>query len=157
MLNSKSNITQENVEAVERLTKETDVLFVPATGKSRTGALRGMGRLGEYLQERSTNGVPGVYCQGLIVYGMNGEIVFESGVEPEVSTKIVDIADELGLSLIAYSGDEIFSAQADEYTSLLPSYHEPAVIPLGDWNRAIGERTLSKVSIVKKASPVFFC
>ncbi len=131
---------------MERLLKETDVIFVPATGKSRVGALRSMGRLGTTLRDIHPKGVPGVFCQGLVVYGMDGDIVFEAGVDFNVASRVTELADALDLSLIAYSRDSILSNKEDYFTDLLPTYHEPAVTAIGDWNTVIspGKQVINK-------------
>lgn len=188
ILNSSSNITADNVSAVKRLLDETNIAFVPATGKSRHGALKAMGELGLYLRQRSPNGVPGVFLQGLVVHGDNGHIIYENEVHDELSQKVVNIADLLNLTLIAYSRDSILCGQRDALTDLLPIYHvsllhtkflpivratesdwlycscvtnpnqlgcvhdllyisrvqEPDPEPIGNWNNAIGSRTLNK-------------
>lgn len=97
-------------------------MFVPATGKSRAGALRSMADLGEHLNELSPNGYPGVYLQGLIVFGKGGEVVFENTCGDDLARKVVEIARDLGLSLIAYSRDTILCETRDAFIELLPSY-----------------------------------
>lgn len=111
--------------------------FIPATGKSRVGALRCMGRLGTRLRSIYPKGVPGVFCQGLMVYGNNGDIVFEAGVDSRLALRVTELANALDLSLIAYSRDSIFCEKADLFTNLLPSYHEPAATAIGDWRTII--------------------
>ena len=101
------------------------------------GALRSMGRLGATLRSVHPKGVPGVFCQGLLVYGKNGDIVFEAGVESNLALRVTELADALDLSLIAYSRDSILCEKEDSFTDLLPSYHEPAVTAVGDWKTVI--------------------
>lgn len=123
ILDSASQIPPRNVSAVARLLSETDVLFVPATGKSRVGALRGMGDLGDLLRTRHPLGVPGVFAQGLLVYGARGEVLYEDGLEDGLAARVAEVAERFDLSLIAYSRDDILSAKRTSFTDLLPSYH----------------------------------
>lgn len=97
-------------------------MFVPATGKSRAGALRSMADVGDYLNDRHPGGCPGVYLQGLIVFGENGDVVYENKCADMLAQRTVDIAKELGLSLIAYSRDDIICERTDKFVDLLPSY-----------------------------------
>lgn len=124
--------------------RETDVLFVPATGKSRAGALKAMGPAGTLLRETHSDGVPGVYLQGLQVFGPGGTLVHESGVSDDVARDVAALASELGLSLIAYSGDDILCADQTAFTDLLPTYHEPACRVIGRWDSVIGDKVLNK-------------
>lgn len=123
MLNHAVQITNQNIVAVRRLLSETEVLFVPATGKSRVGAIRAMGPLGNHLEELYPKGCPGVFLQGLIVFGLNGEVVYENKCDPALANSVISISKELELDLIAYSRDSILCERSSEYTDLLPSYH----------------------------------
>lgn len=139
LLNSSSAIPERNVETVKRVLEETDVEFVPATGKSRFGAIASMAALGEYLQDRHPGGVPGVFLQGLVVYGRDGSLLFERALPQDVSLKIVALARRLDVSLIAYAGngDEIVCEQKDNETDKVEMYKEPNPRALGDWKKGI--------------------
>lgn len=115
--------SEKNVEAVKKLIKETNVTFIPATGKSRGGTVRSLAELGEYLLEIYPNGCPGVFLQGLVVFGLDGEVVYENRCVPELARVAVDLADELNLSLIAFCRDRIVCTKRDAFTDSLPAYH----------------------------------
>lgn len=121
-MNSETRISERNSTTVLAMLSRTSTLFIPATGKSRRGALNAMGVVGEYLEARYGGGCPGVYLQGLQVYGIGGEIVYERVCEVELAEKVVEVARELGVSLLAYSGDGILCEKRDEFVGLLPSY-----------------------------------
>lgn len=123
MLDSASKISAQNIRAVGKLLDYTNVRFIPATGKSRSGALRCMGDLGDILRELHPAGVPGVYAQGLVVYGDEGELVFEASVDADVGAQVATLANDLKLSLIGYSRDDILCEDHDDFTALLPVYH----------------------------------
>lgn len=127
ILNASTSISDRNKATVRRLLDETDVMFVPATGKSRAGALRSMAELGDYLNEIHPGGCPGVYLQGLIVFGENGNVVYEDKCNDSLSKATCEIAKELDLSLIAYSRDNILCEKTDNFVDLLPSYKVRAI------------------------------
>lgn len=133
-----------NQAAIRRVLSETDVLFVPATGKSRAGAIASMGELGELMKARYPNGCPGVYLQGLIVYDLDGTIIYENQVNSELGKKSVALAQQLAVDIIAYSRDDILSDRQSEFTDLLPKYREPEVTIIPSWEQVIGKRTLNK-------------
>ena len=122
MLNSSTQISSKNAKVTKKLMSDTDVLFIPATGKSRPGAIRSMGALGEYFQELYPKGCPGVYLQGLIVYGCEGEIIFENTCNEKLIETTVTIAEDLGLDLIAYNRGNILCEKRSIFIDLLPSY-----------------------------------
>jgi Cof subfamily protein (haloacid dehalogenase superfamily) len=146
ILNSRNRIHPRNVEAVMRLLTTTDVGFFPATGKSRTGALKAMGKLGEYLQQDCAGGVPGVFLQGLCVYGPDGAICYERTLPEDLARSVVSLAKELGTTLIAYGvdGNTILCEQEDKETAKLAEHSEPNPEPVGSWSSVIGRESIYK-------------
>lgn len=148
------SVTPKNIEAVSRLLDETDVLFMPATGKSRSGALKSMNVLGDKLNSIYPDGVPGVYLQGLIVYDLNGSIVHENMVSKDLAYASVAISRDLNLDLIAYNRDSILCERLSKFTDLLPTYHEPDPINVGKWETVIGKKSLNKMIFMAEPSRV---
>lgn len=145
LLASDNKILPANVDAVKGL-PYPDVRFIPATGKSRAGALQSFGELGDFLKSRYPTGVPGVYLQGLCVYDESGALVYEQTLAPSVSRKVVELSEQLSLSLIAYGrdGDSILCAKADAEIMKVTDYHEPTPIECGSWDAIIGANTIHK-------------
>lgn len=144
LLTTDKRVSNVNQEAIRRVLSETDVLFVPATGKSRAGAINSMGELGKLLVSRYPKGCPGVYLQGLIVYDVDGSIIYENQVDSELGEKSVALAQQLCVDIIAYSRDAILSDRSTDFTDLLPKYREPEVTVIPSWEQVIGKRTLNK-------------
>ena len=68
--------------------------------------------------------LPGVYCNGLQVYGRTGELVWEQCVSSSVVEKVVAAcaAVESGtVSLVGYDGDDLQCLAVDERTDELHS------------------------------------
>lgn len=145
LLTSDKRVSSVNTEAIQRMLNETDVLFMPATGKSRAGAMNSMASLANFLNKRYPNGCPGVYLQGLIVYDIDGTIIYENQVDPDLALKSVTLAQQLGVDIIAYSRDAILSDRKTDFTDLLPTYREPEVTVIPSWQEVIGKRTLNKM------------
>lgn len=121
-LDKGTRATAANITAVKRLLENTDVLFVPATGKSRPGALNAMGALGHYMNRMYPNGCPGVYLQGLLVFGLDGSVIYENQCNSDLSHLVVGLARELDLDLIAYSRDSVLYENPSFFVDLLPVY-----------------------------------
>lgn len=116
---------------------ERGVHFVLATGKSRAGALAALGELSTAWR-RYAGGVhgsaPGVFLQGLVVYGFRGEVVYERTLDRRVARDLVALHRELGAgALVAYSGDRIVCEARNAHTDSLIPYHEPVPEALGSW------------------------
>lgn len=146
LLNSKHDIVPRNVDAIKKLMKDTSILFIPATGRSREGALNGFGELGDILRKLYPSGVPGVYLQGLCVFNLDGSMLYESTIDPDLSRRVVDLAKRLRLDLIAYGGkgDTIFCAERNAETDKVADYHEPMPVAKGSWDKIITTETIHK-------------
>lgn len=69
-----------------------------------------------HLKARNT---PGVFSQGLVVYSGSGdEVLFEQLLDVEIVSQVASFCEENGVSLIAYSGDEIVSVASFVFTLL---------------------------------------
>lgn len=143
LLNASCSTSEVNIAAV-RAAIAAGVRFVAATGKSRYGALKSMGALGDDLRAAYPNGVPGVFLQGLNVFGDDGAMLYEHTVTPDLARAIVAEARLVGSSLIAYSGDRILCEKADALTDLLPTYAEPVPEVIGNWESVLDTVPLNK-------------
>lgn len=144
ILSESSSISDRNIKTVRQLIDSQQALFIPATGKSRTGALKAMQDLGKYLVDHHVGNVPGVYIQGLLVYGKGGEMVYENYLEEDIAWRIVEHAKELGVTLVAYNGDRIVAVEENDLTKNMTTYHEPEPIYLKSWEEVIGKESLHK-------------
>lgn len=62
-----------------------------------------------HLKAKNT---PGVFSQGLVVYAGSGdEVLFEQLLDVEIVSQMASFCEENGVSLIAYSGDDIVSVR----------------------------------------------
>ena len=99
--------------------------FFVATGKSRRGAMLSLpDAVGECLPS-----MPGVYIQGLYCVGRDGSsVVFERKLPASAVEATERLADELGLSVVGYDGDELLATDlTSPVVSLSEYYGEPTV------------------------------
>lgn len=87
LLNS-SHSVHPNVADAVRESLDQGIKFFCATGKSRQGALNSIGDLGNAIRNIYDGNMPGVYLQGLIVYGLDGNIVYEKTMSEELCWKV---------------------------------------------------------------------
>ncbi|CAO2816750.1 unnamed protein product [Amaranthus hypochondriacus] len=105
LLNSKSQISSANANAIkEALSRGVQVVI--ATGKTRTGAIDVLktvdlvGRNG-IVSESS----PGVFIQGLLVYGIQGREIFKRNLDPDFCRQVFSYSLEHEIPLVAFCGD----------------------------------------------------
>lgn len=88
LLNSAHNVSPADADAVTR-TLRRGVKFVTATGKSRQGSLNSIGPdLEKEIRTAYDGNVPGVFLQGIIVYGLDGKIVYERALDEAIIRKV---------------------------------------------------------------------
>lgn len=76
--------------------------------QTRAGMYKILGEdISAHLRAKDT---PGVFSQGLVVYsGAGDEVLYERLLDIEIVSQVASFCEEKGVSLIAYSGDEIVS------------------------------------------------
>lgn len=107
LLNSKSKITEKTAAAIKEAI-ERGVKVLVATGKTRPAvitACQSVGLVGEMgvVSESS----PGVFVQGLMVYGRDGTVVHSQLLSKDVCIKAFQYSLERKLPLLGFSGDQI--------------------------------------------------
>ncbi|KAL5786292.1 hypothetical protein ACOSQ2_008684 [Xanthoceras sorbifolium] len=126
LLNSKSQITLTTAKALkEALSRGVKVVI--ATGKARPAAINVLkmvdlaGR-GGIISESS----PGVFLQGLLVYGRQGREIFRRNLEPDVCREACMYSWEHKVPLIAFSEGRCLTLFDHPLVdSLHTVYHEP--------------------------------
>jgi Cof subfamily protein (haloacid dehalogenase superfamily) len=143
---SNNQVVPANVAAIAALPYPR-VKFIPATGKSRAGAVAALGKtLKVLLDARYPGGLPGVYLQGLVCYGEDGALIHEQTLPPAMCARVAALAKQLDISLIAYArdGDSILCEESDAEIAKVVDFHEPVPEEIGDWSSVIGNTSIHK-------------
>lgn len=126
LLNSKSQVSARNAEAL-REARSRGVNIVIATGKARPAVIDALsmvdlsGRTG-IVSESS----PGVFLQGLLVYGLEGRQIYKRNLDQEVCREALSYSIENKIPLVAFSQDHCYSMFDHPLVdSLHYIYHEP--------------------------------
>ncbi|KAI0486599.1 hypothetical protein KFK09_029317 [Dendrobium nobile] len=126
LLNSKSQITLRTVEALNEAISR-GVRIVIATGKSRSAVMRAfktanLAGKGDIVNESS----PGVFLQGLLVYGRKGREICRRNLDRNVCKEILSYSLEHSVPAVAFSEDRCFTVFDHPLVeSLHEIYHEP--------------------------------
>ncbi|XWS70294.1 hypothetical protein CRYUN_Cryun03dG0035600 [Craigia yunnanensis] len=126
LLNSKSQASLTNARALKEASSR-GVKIVIATGKARPSAISVLqmvdlaGREG-IISEHS----PGVFLQGLLVYGINGREIFKRNLDPNVCREAGHYSLEHKVPLIAFCEDRCLTLFDHPLVDTLHTvYHEP--------------------------------
>ncbi|XP_021275492.1 uncharacterized protein LOC110410212 isoform X2 [Herrania umbratica] len=126
LLNSKSQVSLTNARALKEASSR-GVKIVVATGKARPSAISVLqmvdlaGKDG-ILSEHS----PGVFLQGLLVYGIKGREIFRRNLDPNVCREAGHYSLEHKVPLIAFCEDRCLTLFDHPLVDTLHTvYHEP--------------------------------
>ncbi|KAB1204333.1 Sugar phosphatase YidA [Morella rubra] len=126
LLNSRSQITSANARALkEALSRGVKVVI--ATGKARPAVLSML----KMVDLAGLEGVvsefsPGVFLQGLLVYGRQGREIFRRNLDPNVCREACHYSWENKVPLIAFTKDRCLTLFDHPHVdSLHTVYHEP--------------------------------
>ncbi|KAJ0260251.1 Endoribonuclease YBEY [Hirschfeldia incana] len=146
LLNSKSQVSEANAKALKEATLR-GLKVVIATGKSRPGAIKILkmadlaGRDG-IVSESS----PGVFVQGLLVYGRQGKEVYRGNLDRDVCRETCLYSLEHGIPLIAFCQDRCLTLFDHPLVdSLHTTYNEPKAEIISSVDQLIAEADIQKV------------
>ncbi|EOA28591.1 hypothetical protein CARUB_v10024811mg [Capsella rubella] len=146
LLNSKSQISEANANALkEALRKGLKVVI--ATGKSRPGAIRIL----KTADLTGSDGIvsessPGVFVQGLLVYGRQGKEVYRGNLDRDVCRETCLYSLEHRIPLIAFCQDRCLTLFDHPLVdSLHTIYNEPKAEIMSSVDQLIAESDIQKV------------
>ncbi|KAI0566954.1 haloacid dehalogenase-like hydrolase [Gracilaria domingensis] len=123
LLTSKKRLHPKNEPFVKRAV-ESGVLFVPATGKSASGALKALGdSLTSFLIDTQPC-MPGIFLNGLLVKA-DGQVIFERTLGKLDVLKVLQEVKRLDLTPLLYSADNVLVYKRSSYTDMFMVSFEP--------------------------------
>ena len=124
LLTSSHEMPAETIAAIRQV-QAAGFQFYPCTGRSRRSAANAAGPDFIGLFGSSLDEVPGVYQQGLQVYGPDGKMIYEQFLDPDIVKGVEEFARQQHVALIGYCSDQIFTQHRDAQTDKITIYHEP--------------------------------
>lgn len=124
LLNHGVGLSQKNLEAIKRVLSH-NVIFVPATGRIRKSVELSTGKGFIDLYGGSIDKLPGVFSQGLIVYGLDGRLISENILSDDTLYIAEEYCKANNVPLISYGGEKIYTTKRDEHTDIIMKYDEP--------------------------------
>ncbi|XP_062220641.1 endoribonuclease YBEY, chloroplastic-like isoform X2 [Phragmites australis] len=148
LLNSKSQVTARNAEAL-REARSRGVNIVIATGKARPAVIDALST--SYLSGRTgivSESLPGVFLQGLLVYGMEGREIYKRNLDQEVCREALLYSLEHKIPLVAFSQDHCYSMFDHPLVdSLHYIYHEPKAKIVSSVDQLLGTAQIQVMAI----------
>ena len=145
LLNHDASIHDAVHIAIDDLHIHSKIPMVLATGRCRGSALK-------RLQARNLDwsSKPGIFLNGALVYGLNGDLVKEMTVEEELLRGLVEhFKDELDSVVVqSCSGDAILSPDASEIsTNLHRNYEDPYPTVFGTYENMLNHISTNCISV----------
>eukprot|EP00746_Dinoflagellata_sp_MGD_P056185 gnl/MRDRNA2_/MRDRNA2_24372_c0_seq1.p1 gnl/MRDRNA2_/MRDRNA2_24372_c0~~gnl/MRDRNA2_/MRDRNA2_24372_c0_seq1.p1 ORF type:complete len:427 (+),score=60.79 gnl/MRDRNA2_/MRDRNA2_24372_c0_seq1:50-1330(+) len=119
-------VSDRTLDSIQRA-MQNGLMFFPATGRPRAGMDRGT----QGAISRIFNGLdktPGVYMQGLMVYGPDGKLIWQTFLSEDVVEKVVKFCDLNQATPLAYCGDDIYTKQLSPWTDVVQAVGEVEAI-----------------------------
>lgn len=108
LLNKQHKVSDHSINTLTHLKRQEKYLFFPATGRTRKSMADVTGQKFIELFGNDIYSVPGVYSQGLTVYGRDGKLIYERFLENNVLSMAEDFCTRKDIVVLAYAGDRIF-------------------------------------------------
>lgn len=122
-----SEISDESIEAIQKILSE-GYPFYPCTGRTRLSMVNALGTRFVNLFGDKIEDIPGVYQQGLLVYGKSGNLIYEENLNQDVIADVVSFCDRYNLPVLAYCGERVFCRKRCRQTDKITTYSDP--VPL---------------------------
>ena len=97
-----------------------------------------MGPLGTHLQAAAAGDFPGIFLNGLLVFGRVGAVIFERCLARDHALHILEQAERSGLDVLFYAGDRVLDRERTPVTGMFVVSHEP--VPTIDRSGRSGAR-----------------
>ncbi|KAK1667189.1 hypothetical protein QYE76_055348 [Lolium multiflorum] len=152
LLNSKSQVTARNAEALKEA-RSRGVNIVIATGKTRPAVIDAL----NMVDLSGRNGIasessPGIFLQGLLVYGLGGREIYKRTLDQEVCREAFLYSLEHRIPLVGFSQDRCFSMFEDPLVdSLHDVYHEPKAEIVSSIDQLLGTAKIQKLVFIGTA------
>lgn len=128
LLNSQSELLPSSVEAL-KMVADRGVQVILATGKARPAAMRALekvGLAGDGKHAIVGTKTPGIFLQGLEIYGAGGAILGGGSLDMSIAKKVLSYAEENNVSVSCFLGDEcVTTRMTKELEELHYRYYEP--------------------------------
>ena len=119
-----------NLKSAQSIIKvnKAGIPVIPATGRSRKSMNAATRNIFPSILQVDPERVPGIYSQGLQVYGLDGSLIYERFLGHEAIVAAVTFCTAQDLTVVAYAGDNCYCQRRSNYTDMFPLYNEPIPI-----------------------------
>lgn len=125
LLTSTGQITEITMEAI-RNCQAVGVPIIPCTGRTRRAMAMSTGPEFISIYGGDVSKIAGVYQQGLMVYGLDGQLIYEEFIDENAALLAMCLAKQKGISVLAFCGDLILCESRNVYTDSILAYKDPA-------------------------------
>jgi Cof subfamily protein (haloacid dehalogenase superfamily) len=117
-------VSERSIKAITDVTSK-GINFLPATGRNRNSMATAVGSKCLNAFGRTVDKLPGIFSQGLMVYGVDGSLIHEEFLDFSLVEEVESYCNSHSLSVVAYSGDSLFATRYTDYTLGLTKYKDP--------------------------------
>lgn len=132
LLTDKHTVDHTTITSIAKLVK-AGIRFFPASGRTRKSVMDVTRGEFQEIFGRPMNEIPGVYSQGLQIYGKDGMLIHERFVESHLISQVAEFCEREEICVVAYARDQIFCKRQTKNTLVVTDYGDPLpeVFPRG--------------------------
>lgn len=149
LLNTRHALSTRTASTVLRAADLTT--FAACTGRGRKGAYDALGPVGRRLRQ---SGAPGVFLNGLVVYGRDGELLRDAALERDIVLEAAAFAADNGLTVVGCSDERSLCEARDTWTAFLAAAYDPDPEPLGPWPGIAAAHRINKLLLLAPPSVI---
>lgn len=142
LLPHRSRFSDDTFEAIRHV-KTQGYPFYPCTGRTRGSMISALGDRFMKLFGERVEDIPGVYQQGLLVYGKSGKLILEQNLENSIIGDIANFCKRHNVSVIAWAGEFVYCEKRSYYTDKITEIKDPLPIEVPEGLSTLKSRNIS--------------
>ena len=141
LLNSQQCLSQKNLNSILASKDLLGVDFMVATGKA-------IGRWTAEILPPLQSRMPEIFIQGLYIRDPEGRTVFSNSLSREILQTLLEISNDLGITMVLYSHNRIICRERNELTDRLIFYGEPTPEAVGSVDAFLEESRMEIYKVI---------
>ena len=136
LLNSRHELSTRNEQALRAAIKQ-GVQVVLATGKTYYS--------GQGIVKQLGLTTPGVYVQGLVICGPDGEVLHSQTLPNEAAAQLARLAEAEHIAVVGYDRSRLLMPEYNRFSDMLVEFHEPRPEVVGPLSQVVGSVVFNKM------------
>jgi Cof subfamily protein (haloacid dehalogenase superfamily) len=139
LLNNRHELSPRNEQALRQAMKQ-GIQVVLATGKTFYSA--------QAIVKQLELTTPGVYVQGLVICGPDGEVLHSQTLPAEAAAQLVQLTEAEHIAVVGYDRSRLLMPEYNRFSDILVEFHEPRPEIVGPLSQVVGSVVFNKMIVM---------